>query len=203
MHKIASVMRRTIPNLMVGSMRRGDVGDERNVGKHENDLRKGTSDFVRFQSPQLDSFYRGDLRDASLLLHQTMGSGVVPVDGVVMDSGEVLRLRGEDREKWRNREVAAVRTRVLRRILGWSYKARRGRLRLCTAGNVQDPAARAVLYLGVNLLTYPASGRGGDKDEKVWVNGSGDVSLDIVVSARWRKTKTSTYLPVYIKRIGI
>jgi hypothetical protein len=40
------------------------------------------------------------------------------------------------------------------------------------ADDVQDPAARAVLYLGANLLTYPASGRGGDKDEEVSVNGS-------------------------------
>jgi hypothetical protein len=155
MHKIASEMRRTIPNLMVCSMQRGDVGDERNVEKHENDMRKATSDFIRFQTPRLDSFYRGDLRDALLLPDQTMGSGVVPVDGAVMDSGEVLRLRGEDREEWRNREVAAAITRVLRRISGWSYRARRGRLRLCIAGDVQDPAARAVLKFGRQSPNLP------------------------------------------------
>jgi hypothetical protein len=71
--KIAPEMRRTIPNLIVCSMKIGDVEDERNVLKCENNLRKGTSDFIRFQTPQLDSFYRSDLRDSLLLPDQTTG----------------------------------------------------------------------------------------------------------------------------------
>jgi hypothetical protein len=83
MQKIAPEMRRTIPNLIVCSMKTGDVGDERNVLKCENNLRKGTSDFVRFQAPRLDSFYRSDLRDSLLLPDQTTGSGVVFSGGAI------------------------------------------------------------------------------------------------------------------------
>jgi hypothetical protein len=75
--KIAPEMRMTIPNLIVCSMKTGDVGDERNVLKCENNLRKGTSDFIRFQTPRLNSFNKSDLRDSLLLPDQTTGSGVV------------------------------------------------------------------------------------------------------------------------------
>jgi hypothetical protein len=39
-------VRKTIPNLLMCSVKTGNVGDERNVEKRENDLRKGTSEFV-------------------------------------------------------------------------------------------------------------------------------------------------------------
>jgi hypothetical protein len=91
-------VRKTIPNLFMCSVKTGNVGDERNAENTKVTWGKGTSKFVRFQAPQLDSFYRDDLRDAPLLPDQTTGSGVVLVVGTVMSSGDLLRLVASNRE---------------------------------------------------------------------------------------------------------
>jgi hypothetical protein len=151
-------------------MQRGDVGDERNVGRHENDLRKGTSDFIRFQTPRLDSFYRGDLRDAPLLPDQTMGSGVVPVVGAVMNFSELLPVIGRDAEKerdWKRSEKKGV-----ARLFSWcSFRPQQAWGLRHDCGDDRDASVTAVHDSSMNHCNILASGRGVDENDGVAVKG--------------------------------
>jgi hypothetical protein len=50
------------------------------------------------EAPLLDSFGMDDHRDTTELLSHSMVRGVASVDSPVMNSGEMLRVHGEDRE---------------------------------------------------------------------------------------------------------